>query len=141
MILIALGVFFICAVVYAEAAKQGLFAPSNASVFMRENLKKVCATSDPPQWTSKACNLNAIVPEYTKFSPYAYSLDVILPIVSLKQREDWHPIHRPLEMDFAGLSAQLPPYFLRGLVWFESIFAWVWTLSLSALAIGIIKRD
>jgi hypothetical protein len=97
--------------------------------------------SDPPQWTSKACNLNASVPEYTKFSPYAYSLDVILPIVSLKQREDWLPIHRPLEMGFAGLSAQLPPYFLRGLVWFESIFAWVWALSLSAVAIGIVKRD
>jgi hypothetical protein len=43
-----------------------------------------------------ACNLTAEVPEYTKFNPYVYSPDVILPIVSLKQRENWQPIYRPL---------------------------------------------
>jgi hypothetical protein len=141
MVVLAIAIFAAFGFIYGAAAKQGLFAPSNPRVFMDETLKKACAASDPPQWTGSACNLNAQVPEYTKFDPYVYSLDVILPIVSLKQREDWQPISRPLQLSVAGWSGELPAYFVRLLVWIESIFAWVWTLSLSAVAAGIIKRD
>ena len=141
MIILAIIVLAASTFVYAEAAKQGLFAPSNPRVFMDTDLKRMCAPSDPPQWTGDICNLNARVPEYTQFHPFVYSLDVILPIVSLKQREDWQPINRPLQLSVGSLSLPLSPYFVRGLVWFESIFAWVWTLSLSAVATGIIKRD
>ena len=141
MVLLAVGVLAISGLIYAEAAKQGLFAPTNPRVFMDGNLKKVCAASDPPQWTSGICNLNGLYPEYTKFHPYVYSLDVILPIVNLKQRDDWQPIYRPLRFSLAGRVMELPPCFLRWLVWIETMFAWVWSLSLSAVAAGLIKRD
>lgn len=81
------------------------------------------------------------MPEYTKFDPFMYSVDVILPIVSLKQEADWQPIYRSMTLSAFGWSVETPAWFLRGLVWIESIFAWVWTLSLSAVATGIIKRD
>ena len=139
MVFLAIAVFIAFGFVYGQAAKQGLFAPSNPRVLMDQDLRGSCA--DPPQWTGGACNLTARVPEYTKFYPYVYSLDVILPIVSLKQREDWQPIYRPLQVSAAGWPRELPPYFVPWLVWIESIFAWVWTLSLSAVATGIIKRD
>jgi hypothetical protein len=160
MILLATAMLITCGFSYDLAADQGLFAPSNARVYMDPELKKSCAPNNEPNWTGQTCDLLRRVPEYTRFNPYVYSLDVILPIVSLKQREDWQPISRPLSVRLPGYSVaiplfsespavvslpertyQLPAYTIRSLVWIEAIFAWVWTLSLSAVATGIIKRD
>jgi hypothetical protein len=142
MVFVAIAMFAAFGVVFDEAARQGLFAPSNPRVFMDDKLKAACKPENKPtNWTAAECALRSGYPEYTKFNPYVYSLDVILPIVSLKQREDWQPINRPLQISVAGFGGQTPAYFVRLLVWIESIFAWVWALSLSAVATGIIKRD
>jgi hypothetical protein len=138
----ALAVLLGCFFIYAEAADQGLFAPSNPSLFLGKGFKKNCRPETGFGWTHKTCDFNKVAQEYTEFSPFAYSLDVMLPFVSLKQREDWQPIYRRMELKFPGCSNYyLPEWFLRGLVWFEAIFAWICTLSLSAFATGIVKRD
>lgn len=142
MVIIALVVLLGCGYIYGTAAEQGLFAPTNARLFLDGELKADCSPiNGTPGWTNSKCQLSKRVPEYTNFNPYIYSLDVILPIVSLRQKDDWQPLHTSLSADVAGKRVELSRYFIRGLVWFETVFAWIWSLSLSAVATGLIKRD
>ncbi len=139
MVILAVAMWIGCGFIYGEAARQDLFAPVNPRVYLDKDIKPACTRDGQPAWTSGHCQLSRHVPEYTAFNPFVYSLDVILPIVSLRQEDDWQPLDRPFRYSAFGWDVELPV--LRFLVWFETIFAWVWSLSLSAVATGVIKRD
>ncbi|MBI4725182.1 MAG: hypothetical protein HY765_09445, partial [Rhodomicrobium sp.] len=72
---------------YGVAADQGGFAPSNPVIFLSKELQAKCGKN----WT--ACK--DAPPELPVFSPFAYSLDVMLPVLDLGQKRDWQPIDRP----------------------------------------------
>jgi hypothetical protein len=79
-----LAVWLLCAFVFWSAALQGVMAPSNPLVF--QNM---------PHYQSCSANwylCGALPEEYTGFSPLAYSLDVLLPLVNLQQEQDWAPL-------------------------------------------------
>ncbi len=85
--------------------------------------------------------------EYTGFSPLAYSLDLILPLVDLQQEHDWAPyIPTPKATWHEELRQFLHPtdwkyHWTRVLVWFEILFGWVASLLLVAVVSGLTNRD
>lgn len=133
--------FLGCGYIYDEAARQGLFAPTDPRVFLDASLKPLCSPPNGrPAWTSRQCQLGKAAPEYTVFDPYVYSLDVITPAIDLGQGTDWRPLAAPLQYNILGLRGELPHSFVRGLVWTETLFAWVWSLSLIAAAAVALRR-
>jgi hypothetical protein len=142
MVFTALFVFVFCGYIYSLAGKQGLFAPTNSHVFMDASLKAACSPAmGRPSWTSNACLLAKGAPEYTPFNPFVYSLDLMLPVVSLGQKEEWRPMTSPLQYNILGMRGDLPGGIIQSLVWFEKLFAWVWSLSLSAVAANWVRRE
>jgi hypothetical protein len=81
--------------------------------------------------------------EYATFSPLAFSLDVMLPLVDLGQEKTWGafvptPKKNPLEELFAyfhwGHAARL-------LIWLETLFGWLSSLLLVAIVSGFSRRN
>jgi hypothetical protein len=79
--------------------------------------------------------------EYTGFSPLAYSLDLILPLVDLQQEHDWSPmIPTPQNTVIDELTALSLKHITRLVMWFEIIFGWIGSLLLVAVVSGLTKR-
>ena len=132
------GVWLVCAFVYWSAALQGVMAPSNPLVFQKV-LKKDPYESCKPNWY--LCE--ALPEEYTGFSPLAYSLDVLLPLVNLQQEQDWAaliptPKGSWYQEYFGHWSFK---HFVRLVIWFEILFGWVASLLLVAVVSGLTKRS
>ena len=72
---------------YREVAVQGGFAPSNPVIYLNKDLEAKCGRN----WT--LCE--GAPPELPGFSPFAYSLDTMLPVPGLGQKHAWQPIDRP----------------------------------------------
>lgn len=150
-----LGVWLFCAVIYwYAAAGQGVFAPSNPLVFQNPNYA-VCApgyVAPTPQSASTASPAiqgagnwylcEKLPEEYSGFSPLAYSLDVILPLVDLQQESSWSPlIPTPKGVWYQELFSIFDwKHFTRLVLWFEILFGWVSSLLLVAVVSGLTKR-
>lgn len=128
-------VWLFCAGVYWSAALQGAMSPSNPLVF--QNLPKYDSCT-------KNWYLCAELPEeYTGFSPLAYSLDLLLPLVNLQQEQDWAAlIPTPKETWYQELFSHWTfKHVVRMTVWFEILFGWVASLLLVAVVSGLTKRS
>ena len=128
--------WFACGVVYQGAGDSGLMAPSSAIVQTDERLLRICGMeswSRETQWTVCA----ALPQEYTTFSPYLYSLDLVLPLVDLQQDRDWAPI----VMGDDGRTFIWPGVFIRFVMWFEILFGWAMSLLLVAVLGNLVKKD
>lgn len=129
-----LGVWLVCAFVYWSAALQGVMAPSNPLVFQNMPQYESCK----PNWY--LCE--ALPEEYTGFSPLAYSLDVLLPLVNLQQEQDWAAlIPTPKGSWYQELGNLSFKHFVRLVIWFEILFGWVASLLLVAVVSGLTKRS
>lgn len=79
--------------------------------------------------------------EYATFSPMAYSLDIILPLVDLGQEKQWGPlIATPNSNVWKELSAVSLGHVVRFLIWFETMFGWVGSLLLVGIVSGFARR-
>ena len=94
-----------CAGVYWAAADTGLLAPTQQTAHGQARLR-----------------------------PLAYSLDVMVPLVDLREQRRWAP-----RADDAGPAS--PAALLQLLTWFESLCGWLATLTLLAIATGLTDRD
>lgn len=133
LVLWMMTVWLISAFVFWSAALHGVMGPSNPLVF---NDPKLSACRD--NWY-----LCADLPEeYTGFSPLAYSLDVLLPLVNLEQEKDWAPlIPTPQASWWKELGANWSfKHFTRVVVWAEILFGWIASLLLVAVFSGLAKR-
>lgn len=133
LVLWMMAVWLISAAVFWSAALHGVMGPSNPLVFNDPKLS-VCRGNwylcvDLPE-------------EYTGFSPLAYSLDVLLPLVNLEQEKDWAPlIPTPQASWWRELGANWSfKHFTRLVVWAEILFGWVASLLLVAVFSGLAKR-
>ena len=130
------GVWLACGMFYWYAALDGVFAPSNAPVFQNPKYE-ACTEEKAGNWY--LCE--KLPEEYTGFSPLAYSLDVILPLVDLQQETDWAPlIATPKSVWYEEWLAFDLKHFTRLVVWFEILFGWVASLLLVAVVSGLTKR-
>jgi hypothetical protein len=79
--------------------------------------------------------------EYTGFSPLAYSLDVLLPLVDLQQQKDWGPlIPTPKANPWDEFREDGIKHLTRLVIWFQTLFGWVASLLLVAIVSGLTKR-
>lgn len=142
-----LGVWLVCAAIYWCAAFEGVFAPSNPLVFQNPAYD-VCRADHmgpDPVTTQGAGNwylCEKLPEEYSGFSPLAYSLDVILPLVDLQQETAWSPlIPTPKNVWYQELLAILDwKHITRLVLWLEILFGWVSSLLLVAVVSGLTKR-
>ncbi len=148
-------VWLFCAMFYwYAAAGQGVFAPSNPLVFQNPNYA-VCApgyvvpapqaeNAAPPtvQGAGNWYLCEKLPEEYSGFSPLAYSLDVILPLVDLQQETSWSPlVPTPKAVWYQELFSFCDwKHFTRLVLWFEILFGWVSSLLLVAVVSGLTKR-
>ncbi len=133
LVLWMMAVWLMSAFVFWSAALHGVMGPSNPLVF-----------NDPKL---SACRGNwylcADLPEeYTGFSPLAYSLDVLLPLVDLEQEKDWAPlVPTPQEPWWRELTTNWTfKHVTRFVVWTEILFGWVTSLLLVAVFSGLARR-
>lgn len=149
------GVWLVCAMFYwYAAAEKGVFAPSNPLVFQNPNYA-VCAPGYVAPTTPSASAASPAIQgagnwylceklpeEYSGFSPLAYSLDVILPLVDLQQETSWSPlIPTPKAAWYQELFSIFDwKHFTRLVLWFEILFGWVSSLLLVAVVSGLTKR-
>lgn len=127
-------VWLASAVIYWMAALHGVMGPSNPLLFNEPKLNALCRDN----WYLCA----ALPEEYTGFSPLAYSLDVLLPLVSLDQEKDWAPLIPTPESSWwkEWLTNWTFKHFTRLVVWFEVLFGWISSLLLVAVFSGLTKR-
>jgi hypothetical protein len=69
-----------------------------------------------------------------RLRPLAYSLDVLVPLVDLREQRRWAPA---VNDDRTALPAVL----VQTLTWFEALCGWLATLTLLAMATGLADRD
>jgi hypothetical protein len=84
---------------YREVALQGSFAPSNPVIYLNKDLEAKCSKN----WTE----CKGAPPELPNFSPFTYSLDIMLPVLDLGQKHDWQPIDqrdKPVIMVFPSIT-------------------------------------
>jgi hypothetical protein len=115
--------------VFCFAASDGHFAPANAAT--ANSMKQICQQ----QFAQASINwtrCEALLAAYPRFSPLAYSLDLILPVARLGQSNMWTPISDGSWFSLSGWTQRL--------VWIEEIFGWVAALTLGAIAAGLVKR-
>ncbi|MDO9267762.1 MAG: hypothetical protein Q7T96_01465 [Methylobacter sp.] len=134
---------------------NGVFAPSNPMVFQNSDYDVCKADKDASKFelhkldcglpsTQGAGNwylCKELRAEYTGFSPFTYSLDLILPLVDLQQENDWAPmISTPTKTSAFWTWSSNYEYCIRFLIWFEILFGWVSSLLLVAVVSGLTKR-
>jgi len=155
-----LVVWLLCGAFYWGVARygdngNGVFAPSNPLVFQNSEYDVCKADNEKAQaeLIKAAYGLPSVQgagnwylckdlrEEYTGFSPFAYSLDLILPLVDLQQERDWAPmIPTPENTWIDELKAHSLKHITRLVMWFEILFGWVSSLLLVAVVSGLTKR-
>ncbi len=151
-----LAVWLGCAALYWCAAlpQSNVFAPSDPLVFQNpayaacvpgsaaakaEQSKP--AAAKPIQGAGNWYLCATLPQEYTGFSPLAYSLDVILPLVDLQQQKDWSPmIPTPKAVWWEELRGSGWKHITRMVLWAETLFGWLASLLLVAIVSGLTKR-
>lgn len=72
----------------------------------------------------------------TSFSPAVFALDVMLPLVDLKQESEWTPAVERIDGTTNWLG-----WWVRALMWFEIIFGWLASLLLVAAVGRLVQKD
>lgn len=141
-----LGVWLVCGAAYWWLAlpPRSALAPSDPLVFQDDRYKK--CPPDHLDEEGKKGNwyiCSSLRGEYASFSPLAYSLDLLLPVVDLGQEKSWDAFipetkKSPEEEFFFnwhwGHAARL-------LNWIETLFGWVGSLLLVAIISGFSRRN
>ncbi len=131
-----LVVWFISAMNFQMAGNVGLIGPTSAVIQSNPEMDKLCNVADnthETRWTT----CSALPQTYTTYSPFAYSLDLILPLVDLQQDKDWSPIvMKPDATTIIWLGV-----WYRFLMWFEILFGWMASLLLVAVLGNLVKKD
>ncbi|MDG1107647.1 MAG: hypothetical protein P8N60_03160 [Burkholderiaceae bacterium] len=132
------GVWLFCGVIYSwlAYAPYSAIGPTDPLVF-QNTAYAACATENNGNWM--LCE--QLPAEYTAFSPLAYSLDILLPLVDLGQEKHWGPLIPTPERHFVvELFSFSPAHWVRLLNWFEILYGWIASLLFVAIVSGISRR-
>jgi hypothetical protein len=127
---------------YWVAAEYGAIAPSNPAVYndpRYANCRGDGAAAEQASWMRCA----ALPVEQTAFRPFAYSLEMLLPFVDLRQRNQWTAIddHRADARHDARSTASRWGVASRVLSWYETFVGWLALALLALLALRMFDRD
>lgn len=161
LLAISICVWIFCGGCYFYSAYHDVFAPSNPSIFQNadydvcksDNKKAIfelektelsrtsCVEPPPVQGAGNWYLCSKLRAEYTTFSPFAYSLDVILPFVDLQQESDWAPMTpTPDTLPMREFFSFDEKHGIRFLIWVEILYGWIASLLMVAVVSGSIKN-
>ena len=132
-------VWLCCALAYWLLAlpPNNAIGPTDPLVFQHPNYAE-CTAVKKGNWM--LCD--PLPAEYTTFSPIAYSLDILLPLVDLGQEKSWGPLvptpKQPLFDEIFSFSAA---HFVRLLNWIEILYGWIASLLFVAIVSGMSRRS
>ena len=142
-----MGVWLLTTALYWYAANQeAVFAPTDPLIFQNTAYMTCQPSSDktfePAPGTGNWYLCNALAQEYTGFSPIAFSLDLLLPLVDLHQEKDWAPL---IETPKANVVDELRGFFtlkrfVRFVMWVEILAGWVFSLLFVVIVSGLARR-
>jgi hypothetical protein len=148
-----LGVWLGCALSYwLSAAAGAAFGPSDPLVFQHPDYSQSTRATWPetaigPPTGFRRTPLGdnwftnpALPEEYPAFSPWFYSLDVILPLIDLQQETDWAPLVPTPRPGIAEAWHFRFGHLVRLVMWVETIFGWILSLLFVAIVSGLAKR-
>ncbi|HKZ95721.1 MAG TPA: hypothetical protein VJ045_01930 [Hyphomicrobiaceae bacterium] len=147
--------FVFSALIYDQAAEQGLFVP-RAPVIVTSKAKAGEADTIPAgcrsNWTK--CGPPALPREHPRFSPHLYSADLMFPLVSFGQEDAWEPLavepdksrnetgsEMTLTLIPGWIERRMSWWFLRAVTWGEIVLGWILSFLLVAVLSGLIKKD
>lgn len=137
-----LGVWLVWGVLFWLLALPpfSALAPSDPLVFQNPAYETCLPDRSPPPGSWFLCA--PLRGEYATFSPFAFSLDILLPLVDLGQEKYWGafvPTPKPaVTEEILTLSSG---HVARLLIWFETLFGWVCSLLLVAIVSGLARRS
>lgn len=120
---------------YWYAALDRSILPSSPLVYLNKELVRDCGDA----WV--LCK--SLPDSHSAFSPFVYSLDVLLPVVDLDQEKNW-------TMKTSGMKEKFLDeifinwsfgHLLRFMYWFQVIFGWGSGLIFVAMITGLLKRQ
>lgn len=133
-----LGVIgIIGAFVFWWAAWAGIMTPTHPLIYKEAHASNGAisqACRENWVYASKEC-ITSLPSEHSEFQPFWYSFDVLLPVVNLRQENDWAP--RVVHVDGSNWWAGR---IIRWWEWFEIAAGWVLSLLFVSAIGGIIKR-
>jgi hypothetical protein len=138
VLIIAFIVWTVSMGLYALAAENGGFAPTSPAIYLKDEFEhcRPDAQEMPKNGKPKIGNWTHcpdLPSEYPAFSPFAFSTDLILPVMHLGQSNYWGPSTTARKFFSVGNSVQC-------WMWLEEAFGWVAALTLGAIAAGLVKR-
>jgi len=137
----ALAVMWLaCGGLYWAAAENGAIAPSNPAVYNDPRLARCRASApsvEPVNWT----RCPELPPEHSAFSPFAYSLDLLLPFIDLRQRGQWTALDSHGARQPSSAAADTWGVATRVLAWYESLVGWLALGLLGWWAVRRFERD
>lgn len=141
-----LAVWLACGAAYwhLSLAPYRAIAPSAPLIFQDENYIN-CQPDQPgpPQPPANWYLCDELRSEYATFSPLAYSLDLMLPVVDLGQEKAWGAfIPAANAVWWKELFTHWAPgHVVRLITWFQILFGWVSSLLLVAIISGFSRRN
>ena len=143
-------IWFVASLLYAHAAAIGIMAPSNAEIIAHRQLHTdlhgvvadsgACGVRGEVQPANFWPQCPSLPSEYTTFYSFAYSLDLILPLVDLQQERDWAPAVS--YTDARGtVRNSVAGQLIRAVLWFEILFGWTASLVLVAVLTRLVEKD
>jgi len=138
VLIIAFLVWTVSMGLYALAAENGGFAPTSPAIYLKDDFEhcRPDAQEKPENGKQKIGNWTHcpdLPSEYPAFSPFAFSTDLILPVMHLGQSNFWGPTTTARQVFSVGNSVQC-------WMWLEEAFGWIAALTLGAIAAGLVKR-
>lgn len=137
------GVWLLCGVAYWWLAlpPRSAMAPSDPLVFQNVSYAECL-----PDQVAKPGNWYLCAPlrgEYATFSPFAFSLDLMLPVVDLGQEKTWGAfVPTPKETPLGELLWHWHwGHAARLLTWLQTLFGWLSSLLLVAIVSGFSRRN
>lgn len=136
------------AFLYWDAALSGVFSPTNPLIFENLRYEKCRPVDKDGHFNINSASKNIgtdnwytcdeLKGEYTTFSPLAYSLDVVLPLIDLQQEKDWAPfIDTPKKYRAEEFFHWSKNHFIRIAIWIEILLGWIFSLLLVAQLSGL----
>lgn len=148
LVLWMFSIWLVCGAAYWWLAlpPQSAIAPSDPLVFQDRRYKQcqpdqLDEAGKPGNWY--LCP--ELRSEYSTFSPFAFSLDLLLPVVDLGQEKAWGafiptPKESPWEEWFSRAGWHWG-HAVRFLTWFQTLFGWLCSLLLVAIVSGYSRRN
>ncbi len=138
---IMLIVGLLCGVFYDGVKDQGVFAPRDTQVLLYQQARDCAAPQDrPPSGTWSEC-LHNYVHEYSHFDPYAYSFNVLFPVIDLFQEKTWAPVRKEVVFAIPYFGpVKGPERMIEAVVFLELAFGSLVSILAVALFSGLIRK-